>query len=73
MQVNWPNLPLGIGLAAMRAPYSREPNQSPGLEARNVLGTENALFERSEFGRFPQNVSTGDASRKAGRGSGSRG
>ena len=113
--------------AAKRALCPCEPNQSHGLEARNVLGTENALFEpreargeslwsvidwtravccveffahscaigcqirlathpdpiatnpqrfascfHAEFGRFPQNVSTGDASRKAGRGSGSR-
>ena len=61
-----------VRVAAKRAPYSCEPNQSPGLEARSVLGSENALPERSEFRRFPQNVSTGDASGKAGRGSGSR-
>ena len=61
-----------VRVAAKRAPYSCEPNQSHGPEARSVLGSENALPERSEFRRFPKNVSTGDASGKAGRGSGSR-
>ena len=47
------------------------PDKSTGLEARKNLGSETSVFEAlAEFRRFSQILSTADAYREAGRGSG---